>query len=432
MADSKYVFMKDNRLFINTSLGCKGNCSYCYLPTLGYSNDLNNYQTIKSNQILEMINNNFDITENTLITIGCYSECLDEYDKKETIDIIKHFLKKGNQIQLSTKKEILVDDFKEIVKLVKYYGQLIIFTSSTSITNQKNIEKNTTPIINRLNNFKTLNKLNIPSILYLKPVLRNITIKDIELYKKYIQEYNIENVVVGSIFTKEKSKEKSSFSNELFYNKNSDEDIIYKELSKVTNVYRRSTEVVKKYKRNMRENMKICIIRHGQTNWNVKGIIQGQQDIELNETGIKQAQEKIKEFNKYNFDLIISSTLKRARKTAEILNREKNIEIIYDDRLRERYFGDYEGTPANFNEDPIYNLKTNIKENNIETAQEIYNRVSGLLDEIKEKYKDKKVLLVTHGGTTRAIEAYFNGLNNDIMPPETIKNCEIREYEYNN
>lgn len=178
--------------------------------------------------------------------------------------------------------------------------------------------------------------------------------------------------------------------------------------------------------------MKICIIRHGQTDWNVKGIIQGQQDIELNETGIKQAQEKISKFNKYNFDLIISSTLKRARETAQILNTEKNIEIIYDDRLRERYFGDYEGTLANFNEDPIYNLKTNVKENNIETAQEIYDRVSSLLDEVKEKYKDKKVLLVTHGGTTRAIEAYFNGLNNDIMPPETIKNCEIREYEYNN
>ena len=53
------------------------------------------------------------------------------------------------------------------------------------------------------------------------------------------------------------------------------------------------------------------------------------------------------------------------------------------------------------------------------------------IDKVKEKYKDNTVLLVTHGGTTRAIEAYFNGLNkNNIMPPETIKNCEIREYEY--
>ena len=50
---------------------------------------------------------------------------------------------------------------------------------------------------------------------------------------------------------------------------------------------------------------------------------------------------------------------------------------------------------------------------------------------LQEKYKDKKVLLVTHGGTTRAIETFFYGVDeNGIMPPETIKNCEIREYEY--
>lgn len=252
MTNSKYAFMKNNRLFINTSLGCKGKCTYCYLPTLGYGNDIKKYQTIKSNQLLEIINKNHNITKDILITIGCYSECIDEYNKKETLDIIKYFLKKGNQIQLSTKKEIIESDFKEIKDLIKYYGQLIIFTSSTSITNQENIEKNTTPIINRLNNFNILNKLYIPSVLYLKPVLKNITIKDLELYKKYIQEYNIENVVVGSMFTKDSSKEKSPFSNELFYNKTSDEDIIFNELSKVTNVYRRSTEVVKKYKRKMR------------------------------------------------------------------------------------------------------------------------------------------------------------------------------------
>ena len=176
--------------------------------------------------------------------------------------------------------------------------------------------------------------------------------------------------------------------------------------------------------------MKIYIIRHGQTDWNVNKIIQGQKDIELNKTGEEQARNQIKTFNEYNFDLIICSTLKRAKRTAQIINSEKNIDIIYDERLKERYFGNYEGTPANFDEDPIYNLKTNIKENNIETAQELYNRINELLEEIKEKYKNKKILLVTHGGTTRAIEAYFKGTTNDIMPPETIKNCEIREYDY--
>lgn len=177
--------------------------------------------------------------------------------------------------------------------------------------------------------------------------------------------------------------------------------------------------------------MKIYIIRHGQTNWNKKGIIQGQKDIELNETGIKQAENQIETFNEKNIDLIISSTLTRASLTAQIISREKETKIIYDERLKERNFGDYEGTLSNFNEDYLYNLEINVNEKNVETAKELYSRVKNLLDEINKKYNNKTILLVTHGGTTRAIETYFNGLDeNNVMPPETIKNCEIREYAY--
>lgn len=177
--------------------------------------------------------------------------------------------------------------------------------------------------------------------------------------------------------------------------------------------------------------MKIWIIRHGQTDWNKNKIIQGSKDIELNETGIKQAEEVIPIFNEHNFDLIISSTLKRAMQTAQTISKEKQTEIIYDERLIERSFGNYEGTPTTLDEEPLYNINTNVNDNNIETVNDLYNRVSSILTEVKEKYSDKKVLLVTHGGTTRAIESYFYGVDkNGIMPPETIKNCEIREYEY--
>lgn len=69
--------------------------------------------------------------------------------------------------------------------------------------------------------------------------------------------------------------------------------------------------------------MKLFLIRHGQTDWNIKGKIQGSHDIELNLTGIKQAEElsnKILE-DKYKFSKIYSSPQKRAIKTAEILNK---------------------------------------------------------------------------------------------------------------
>ena len=89
--------------------------------------------------------------------------------------------------------------------------------------------------------------------------------------------------------------------------------------------------------------MKFYIIRHGQTNWNKEGRIQGKTDIELNEEGIKQAEEAKRILKDYPIDMIVSSTLKRARKTAEIINEAKNVPIMFDKALEERGFGDFEG-----------------------------------------------------------------------------------------
>ncbi|MGI5897636.1 MAG: hypothetical protein ACOX6Q_00535, partial [Candidatus Dojkabacteria bacterium] len=76
------------------------------------------------------------------------------------------------------------------------------------------------------------------------------TIDDIELYKEYILKYKIKDVVVGSIFTEKKSDEPVAFlsKEKLFYKEIYEEDIIISELKNITNVYRRSTEVMKKYK----------------------------------------------------------------------------------------------------------------------------------------------------------------------------------------
>ena len=101
--------------------------------------------------------------------------------------------------------------------------------------------------------------------------------------------------------------------------------------------------------------MKIYVIRHGQTNWNIEGRIQGKTDIELNTEGTKQAL-KIKSIIKdYNIDLIISSPLKRARKTAEIINEALNCPIIFDKSLEERGYGIIEGQVRKLIKDDIIN-----------------------------------------------------------------------------
>ena len=177
--------------------------------------------------------------------------------------------------------------------------------------------------------------------------------------------------------------------------------------------------------------MKIYLMRHGLTDWNLNNKIQGQKDTELNEIGIQQAKNAKEKFNSYNFDLIICSPLKRTKLTAEIINNDKKIEILYSDALIERGLGDYEGLSTEIEEDLIYNYNLNLHDKNIEPVVDLCVRISKLLDYIKMNLYNKKVLLVTHSGTARAIEAYFYGINKDgELPAENLKNCEFREYTF--
>lgn len=181
--------------------------------------------------------------------------------------------------------------------------------------------------------------------------------------------------------------------------------------------------------------MKLYVMRHGQTDWNVLGKIQGATDIELNEIGLEQAQNAKQELNQYDIDMIFCSPLKRTRKTAEIINEDKKIPIIYEDRLIERYFGELEGSkPIEdeiFQKYNFWDYEADIKICQVESVKEICQRVWGFLEEIKEKYSDKNVLLVTHGGTARAINSYFRGTKEEEIFPKgrTFRNCEILEFE---
>ena len=97
--------------------------------------------------------------------------------------------------------------------------------------------------------------------------------------------------------------------------------------------------------------MKILIVRHGKTVWNAEKRAAGLVDIELNEKGIEQAKELKDKLKNVDFDLIITSPLKRAIKTANIINENHHKEII-DEGATERNLGIYEGQP---NENTIFN-----------------------------------------------------------------------------
>ena len=138
----------------------------------------------------------------------------------------------------------------KINKLIKYYGQLSIFISSATISEWNKIEKNTTNPNKRFESFNLTKKLNIPVILYIKPVLYNITIKDVNKYVEIIKKYNIKNVIVGSIIKTNGTGEVAPFvkDNSLFTQPIKQEKEIIKELSKVSNVYTKSIDVLKIFK----------------------------------------------------------------------------------------------------------------------------------------------------------------------------------------
>lgn len=176
--------------------------------------------------------------------------------------------------------------------------------------------------------------------------------------------------------------------------------------------------------------MKLYVVRHGQTEWNVLKKIQGSADIPLNECGKEQAQETKLNLENINFDIIICSPLIRAKQTAEIINSGRNLDIIFDNRLRERNYGEFEGTSkSSFNYNGFWSYNKNLKYTKAENIQEFFKRIYEFLDEIKIRYSDKNVLIVCHAGITKAIECYAKGMMKDEdIGPYLPDNASVQEY----
>lgn len=154
---------------------------------------------------------------------------------------------------------------------------------------------------------------------------------------------------------------------------------------------------------------KFYIVRHGNTEWNEKKLIQGIKDSSLTEKGIKQAEEVGEKLKNINFDLMFSSDLLRAKRTAEIITLEKKLEIETTKLLRERAYGKLEGKPQdNFKEWDKAMKKLTDEEKyeyrhikNAETDKEVTERFFTFIREIAVRYPGKMILAVTHGGIMR-------------------------------
>lgn len=173
--------------------------------------------------------------------------------------------------------------------------------------------------------------------------------------------------------------------------------------------------------------MKVYIVRHGEVPHNALKQY-NTTDEDLNELGIKQAEELRDKIKNIDVDLIISSPLIRAKHTANIININ-NKKIIFDDRIRERDVGDLSGKPLEVTDrEEYWNYNTTLQYGTSENIKIFFKRVHNFLDELKGKDYNS-VLIVAHSGVSKAFNGYFNGINDGKFLNRGLKNCEIKEYE---
>jgi probable phosphoglycerate mutase len=176
----------------------------------------------------------------------------------------------------------------------------------------------------------------------------------------------------------------------------------------------------------------LCIARHGETDWNAAGILQGWIDVPLNATGRQQSVEMAQVLAACGFARIWSSPLVRALDTARAIAAQLGLSApACHDGLKERNFGVFQGIPkvelAELN--PVLcqqilkrNPAATFEEG--ETMDEFADRVLGALADIATAHAGERALIVTHGWVMDAITRHVSGLPRTAILPKKPKNME--------
>ena len=175
----------------------------------------------------------------------------------------------------------------------------------------------------------------------------------------------------------------------------------------------------------------IYFVRHGQTDDNANGnLLTGWSATPLNEKGFAQAREAAENLKDIKFDICFCSPLLRTKQTLdEIIKYRKNLNVIYDDRLKERDYGEITGQPANICKFRRWNANDEIPYK-METIPQMFDRIASFYVDLKRNYKGKNILIVAHSGVGRMTYFYFNGKpqDNDYSNFE-IGNAKVMEIE---
>ncbi len=181
--------------------------------------------------------------------------------------------------------------------------------------------------------------------------------------------------------------------------------------------------------------MKLFVTRHGETDYNEKGLLSGTSPAMLTEKGRGQAKalaERIlKDKDELNIKHIFVSPLQRARDTASYIENVLGIEAVIDERLQEVNFGDMEN--ESWPSDAFLFRRANpfVSFPNGESLAKAGHRAYSIVEEVREKYKnqDGNVLFVCHGLITVLMTTFFNDIDQENFAKVRMKNCELLEFE---
>ncbi len=175
------------------------------------------------------------------------------------------------------------------------------------------------------------------------------------------------------------------------------------------------------------------VMRHGQAESNEKGIIVGDPKIGtkrfgLTEKGIHEVKDSVSKSGLDKNTIIYSSDFLRTKQTAELASKLLGSkELIFTEKLRERAFGKFEGCGSEEYEQ-VWEEDRNHESNSVEPVEKIIDRMTSLISEIEGKYKNKTILLVSHGDPILMLITCFLGLEMfDYMKIDHIKTADIRE-----
>jgi 2,3-bisphosphoglycerate-dependent phosphoglycerate mutase len=169
-----------------------------------------------------------------------------------------------------------------------------------------------------------------------------------------------------------------------------------------------------------------CLVRHGETDWNVERRLQGHTDISLNERGLKQANQMAKALQaiELQFDVLYTSDLKRAAQTAQAIEKVFGVSAITHEALRERNLGALQGLttkeapdiePELWNTHLSRSLHEDLRGG--ESIIQFAKRIKDALEQIRSEHAGKTILLVSHGG---ALDMMYRIASNQALDAEKV------------